>query len=368
MILILLILVGSLEPVTVHGTTTVPTKSLGLNAENSIPPSRSLASIVYDEVNDRVMMYGGQGDEVYGDTWVFDYPSGSWIELSILSSPSVRHSATMVYDSSHEVIILFGGYGESSALSETWIFDCATEEWTEVTPEYSPPPRMSHAMVYDSKNDRVLLFSGYGVENDTWAYNYATNTWTEMHPTIVPHKRYGAGCVFDTVTNSMIIFGGNSHGYRSDCWKYDYALNTWTEIESNIHPPALKWSCVTYDTINQKMLLFGGDMTSGIVSNTTWIFDAATDVWTEQSPVTAPSQRMAAPLVYDSFNENALLFGGNPSPSIYLNDTWLYDFVTHDWTNLSTGLSDSDSFPIGILLLVSAVGLVIVGGVIIRRR
>ena len=321
------------------GTTSSHFKSKGTLAQQDGPSDRYLPAFTYDPINERVMMFGGGTNEgEFGDTWVFKYETQSWSELTFETTPTPRHSAVMVYDSSDEVIILFGGWNGTSQATDTWIFDCATETWTDVTTEVFPPGRMSHAMVYDSVNDKVILFSGYGTDgpydDDTWTFDYSTNTWQEMNPEESPHARYGAGYVFDEVNESMIVFGGNSGGYFSDTWSYDYASNTWTELEPSTHPSALKWSCMTYDSVNHKSILFGGDDVLYQEVNRTWIYDSSINLWEEREPMLAPPEREASGFAFDSVNEKAILFGGTLHYPGTLNDTWAYDYDSNTWEKM----------------------------------
>ena len=319
-------------------------------AQSDAPSSRFLPGFVYDPINERIMMFGGGNDnDIYDDTWVLNYTSGNWAELTLESSPVHRSSTVMVYDSADEVIILFGGHNGTEWDSDTWVFDCNTETWTEVTPAHSPYGRGSHAMVYDSVNDRVLLFSGYGSIGpeiaDTWAYDYNTNTWTEMNPTASPGQRYGAGYVFDESNETMIIFGGNSHGHYSDTWSYNYATDTWTEFSPTENPGALKWSAMTYDSVNEKSILFGGDIAYPAVSNDTWILDTANGQWEEREPAIAPIHREAFGFAFDPINEKAILFGGTKGAHVFYNDTWVYDYETNAWTELEQVV---DTTPTGL--------------------
>ena len=114
-----------------------PTRINHSQAQIITPPDRFLPGMVFDSSNQRIILFGGggAGTNLWDDTWSYDYYSNTWIHLNPPTSPSARHSLVMVYDSSNDVIILFGGWTGSSPDDDTWIFDCATNNWTEVFPE-----------------------------------------------------------------------------------------------------------------------------------------------------------------------------------------------------------------------------------------
>jgi len=66
------------------------------------------------------------------------------------------------------------------------------------------------------------------------------------------------------------------------------------------------------------VLLFGGD--DGVNEGETWVFDLDANIWTQQSPLAAPSARdghvMASPA-----QDQVLLFGGWDTD--YNAETWL---------------------------------------------
>jgi N-acetylneuraminic acid mutarotase len=351
-----------------------PTSSF-VAAQDTTPLGRYLPGFEYDPVNERIMMFGGSNDDdLYDDTWFLNTTSGIWTQLFLDNSPVPRHSGVLVYDSADEVMILFGGHNGSAWASDTWVFDCNTETWTEVTPTLSPPGRGSAAMVYDRVNDRVLLFSGYSEGGpyvaDTWAYDYNTNTWEEMSPTESPHARYGAAYAYDVVNESMIVFGGNSNGYFSDTWSYDYASDTWTEMEPATHPQTLKWSQMVYDSNNQKIIHFGGDGATSRPENDTWIYDSATNIWEEREPTTAPPAREAFGFAYDPVAEKAVLFGGSLHSPDVLNDTWAYDYETNTWEELGIPSDPSTTSPDLWLIIAgaAAVGIILIVVILIIKR
>jgi hypothetical protein len=79
----------------------------------------------------------------------------------------------MTWDPVRQRIVLFGGDMPGSwpqVRADTWDWDGST--WLRLQPAASPPPRMGHAMAYDERSERLLLFGGQGVTagDDTWSF------------------------------------------------------------------------------------------------------------------------------------------------------------------------------------------------------
>src|SRR5436309_13715297 len=86
--------------------------------------------------------------------------------------------------------------------SDTWAYDFNLNTWTDMDPAVRPPPRYGHAMAYDLQSDRVILFSGYGLNgnyfDDTWAYDFNKNTWTNASAS--PSAPYSHAKAYDYQT------------------------------------------------------------------------------------------------------------------------------------------------------------------------
>jgi hypothetical protein len=93
----------------------------------------------------------------------------------------------MVFDRARGQTILFGGAGscgENAYCDDLWVFQ--EEMWSELTAEVTPGPRFGHAMAYDSRRNRVVLFGGVGEESDcatgdcqtTWFF--AGGQWSKL--------------------------------------------------------------------------------------------------------------------------------------------------------------------------------------------
>ena len=74
----------------------------------------------------------------------------------------------MVYDSKDNLVVLFGGYNGQNMLNETWTYKVKTNVWTQMFPLVSPLSTMAMTnlgMAYDSKDNVVVVFSD---EGNTW--------------------------------------------------------------------------------------------------------------------------------------------------------------------------------------------------------
>ncbi|MHA1515300.1 MAG: Kelch repeat-containing protein [Candidatus Heimdallarchaeaceae archaeon] len=101
-----------------------------------------------------------------------------------------------------------------------------------------PLQRYGHAIIYDSSDDRIILFGGATDNNidyitfDTWSYDYNTNEWKELITEQTPYGAYGAKMAYDSESDKIILFGGTigsaQYVLLDETWVFDYAFNNWT--------------------------------------------------------------------------------------------------------------------------------------------
>ncbi|MEL6548147.1 MAG: kelch repeat-containing protein, partial [Myxococcota bacterium] len=100
------------------------------------------------------------------------------------STPSARSAAAMVYDELHDRLVMFGGEVGGNASDETWLYDAAEEEWTLISSPGGdwPAPRLEHRMVYVPESGLTYMFGGERNSatslGDLWAWDGAT--WNEV--------------------------------------------------------------------------------------------------------------------------------------------------------------------------------------------
>ena len=269
----------------------------------------------------------------------------------LTSSTPINHTGLidmmMSYDSESDMTIIFGGIdyeNPSTLVDQTWAYDLNTDSYSNMSPALAPPARVAAGMVYDSQNDRSILFGGLLsltsqiASDSTWTYDYNANNWTEVSPAFAPSPRLGSYMAYDSESDRVILFGGVSLSpsitVYNDTWAYDLDSNTWEEMSPTSAPDARYGASLAYDIENDRVLLFGGNPNAGTTTNTfsdTWAYDYNTDRWTDLDPVIHPSERYAGKMVFDSESNKTVLFGGYPN-AIDLDSTWIFDYDGNNWT------------------------------------
>jgi len=97
----------------------------------------------------------------------------TWTEVNI-SGPSARYYHAMVYDAKRKKIVVFGGTsGSGSSLSDQWEWD--GKQWEKISVD-APYPylRTEHAMAYHMNKRMIVLFGGW---KSGWGNPYQSDTW-----------------------------------------------------------------------------------------------------------------------------------------------------------------------------------------------
>lgn len=242
------------------------------------PSSRFVHAMAYDVGSDRIILYGGilaEGPE----TWAYDLNSNAWTDMSPVVLPTAWGFVDMTYDLGSDRIILFGGTSantrtptQADQVDETWAYDFDANTWTMMNPARAPSHRGAHGMAYDAESDMVVLFGGRdlpGDFGDTWAYDFDSDSWTEMSPALAPSPRHGHAMAYDERSDRIVLFGGLSlRGLPvgDETWVYDLNSNSWTQAEG-VGPSPRFAASLAYDSESDRVVLFGG--TTG--GDETWV-------------------------------------------------------------------------------------------------
>ena len=152
------------------------------------------------------------------------------IDISYIPStgnpPSQRYGVSSVYDELENRIIIYGGYSSKSDtyLSDLYIFDLNSFTWLEILPDSSTIPEGLEASYMYLRSDRTLLiFFGLrysGVSADVYSFNLITHYWKLESLTgdlIKGRKDFGATEYINYQNESFIaIFGGMTYSGSSN--------------------------------------------------------------------------------------------------------------------------------------------------------
>lgn len=311
------------------------------------PSPRFGHRMVYDPVNERVLLFGGAVWEnrytFFDNLWSYDLSTNVWTEVECGPGPSGRFNHMMVYVQGRHQLFLFGGYSASDRMGDTWVYDIEANEWTQLHPQDSPSPRSDAAIAYDEANGVVILHDGYCRDDshpqDTWVYDFGENDWMLMNPEENPKPQYGHHMIYDSLNRKVVMYGGHwsyagtsQHGYSDGVWTYDYPSDTWTKVDPATSLPSRYWHALAYDEDRGKMVVFGGSGASDTVLDDTWLYDLSTNTWERLYTDEKPPERESSALAYDSVHEKFILFGGLVEfgePPI--DDFWVLDTADGTW-------------------------------------
>ncbi len=334
--------------------------SIQINAD--YPKQRIYHNMVYDSVNDVMVMYGGSiitGSEGrVWDTWTYDVDTNEWTRMITENTP-YPSDTRMAYDSESDKVISFNGnYDDHVASDQTWVYDYTTNTWTQIATTTVPPIREYGQMEYDSESDVVILFGGGlhfdtnpdGITlryNDTWAFDYNADTWTNITTATYPLNYQFSGTAYDSANDLVVLFGGSTDDdmyddptggrYLGETWTFDYNTNTFTNVTPSVSPSPRIGHKMAYDSEHELTILFGGytHLQPTEIDHETWAFDTNTMNWTKLNP-DGDLEGRAQSMAYDSESEKIVLFGGNTGddPYNFLDDTWVFDYDFNNWTKM----------------------------------
>ena len=297
------------------------------------PTVRYGHAMAFDAARRVVVVFGGKVSpglpfELYlSDTWAWD--GSSWGLLAPEVGPTHRSGAAMVYDAARARAVVFGGVTGLSGLGETW--EWQAHRWTRRFPPASPSPRTEHGMAYDGARQHTVLFGGRLVLpslifGDTWEWD--GTSWAQLSPSTAPSARSGHAMVYDARRQRVVLFGGATSLLPridlADTWEWDGT--NWTELFPATSPPARSAHAMAYDAARERVILFGGLP----ASSDTWEWDGMR--WTQRFPSISPPARSSPAMAYDAARSTTVLLGGAGSVGNPLSDTWEWDGTT--WRQL----------------------------------
>lgn len=302
------------------------------------PEGRIGAVMCNDPMSNRVLLFGGQTlSGMANDVWMLDRNApGPWTRLSTTGpTPAPRAFAAACYDAVNQRMIMFGGQGGSGRLDDLWTLDLAgTPSWTLWSSGVGPSARSYSAAAYRPGANRLMVFGGQGATqlNDYWEFNFLSSSW--IQPTTSgtpPAARIAHGAVFDSAHNRFVVFCGTAGAAEvRDVWALDVSIPTpvWTDISATGTVPNPRARFAMAATPSGNSVYIHGGKQSYHQRGDTWRLDLSGPlaVWTLLADFTgAPTVRLEHAGCLD--NAGRFVIGTGKYLNRLCSDVWELDIT-----------------------------------------
>jgi len=185
--------------------------------------------------------------------------------------------------------------------------------WTQRA-NFGPPERTSHSMVYQTKQQRVLLWGGAGLGakgslGDTWEWD-GTN-WIQ----VADMGPAGAGAMAYDDDRALVVLVDDSR----NTWEWDGL--EWTQVAAD--GPAVTPGAMAYERSRKRTVVFEASSSPVPIPGRTWEWDGVE--WTQVAD-TGPNSRSRHAVVRDDAHNCLVLFGGSAvAQATIFGDTWTWD-------------------------------------------
>jgi len=185
----------------------------------TMPPQRELHAMAFDAASGQVVMFGGvgaTGSAPLGDTWVWN--GTTWKQVVTAHKPPARFLHTMAYDPINQRVVMFGGNGGVKILNDTWLWN--GNDWLPAPAQATPPDFYTGAgMEYSATLRKMVLFSGVtwnGARSGTPSYN--SWTWDGSQWKKLPLTSFELITDFSKLTPSLASKAVVASGTPSMVW------------------------------------------------------------------------------------------------------------------------------------------------------
>jgi hypothetical protein len=276
-----------------------------------------------------------------------------------LEVPSSRSEIEAVWDAARGRMLVFAGdqgtpvscMSQTDFVAEVWAFHTDCNNFERLEPGEGLTPRGRYALAHDAARERVLIHGGrwragtsgaYTVLDDLWAYELATDTWTALPAGATPRSNHIAAVVGDR----LVIHGGNesTDGLAfiplGDTWVFDLASESWSQLMTTGDPSARLFHAAVGH--GHTIYMFGGGDENAFLGpffNDLWALDVQSGAWTMlDDGQSGPPGLTASDLVYDDQGQRLLLWGGHDDTELGSRNTvWGYELGGGGWSELEVG-------------------------------
>ena len=288
------------------------------------------AFLTSEAVNDKIYAMGGMYLGVASAAVeAYDVQSG-WSGKASMPGPRFWFGSGVVEDH----IYVFGGSNQTGALTDTWRYDPATNDWTNIGAELPEPVSgLSHATAKDADGNECLYTfgGGYSLSSVTDAvlkFCPKKSDW-DYQEALTTGRALSTASVLD---GKIYVIGGLPHPETpvSEVNVYNPATDSW---EANAPNLPVQLSGISSCAANGKIYVTGGQpnyLVPGGALASVYEFDPAGGTWTQKANMQKPRFYHASAMV----GGKIYVMGGRSAdyPAPLEKTVEMYDPVLDEWT------------------------------------
>ena len=296
--------------------------------EDTLPQPLTSTVGAVDEVNDRLLIYGGRGYNALSDNlYEYDLSTQTWATVSPSGTgPGALFESSSVFDDTNGTMWIFGGMEYYGLTDEVFVLDASVpsaESWTLLSATTSPEPRYGAAAAFDQTGQRMLLIGGEGYNtlyDDIWELDLTSTSsaaWTELFPSGTGPERAFSVAVYDPENEAVYLIGGESYNMLAEtpyCLDLSSSTPAWSVLTTTGDSlPYVAGASATWAEGYGGVLLFGG-MSYNSTSEDSYFLEVTgtctVDVTAMTSSSLNPGATVNGQLIWEPTGGVALQFGG----------------------------------------------------------
>ncbi len=156
---------------------------------------------------------GGQGGQgLFEDLWRYDLQSNTWGQLANPPDFISPHARPIVYDDKAYLVDVHGFPNTGGMLN---FFDMDKQQWgQQKLPGDWPPGQLSYYMMVQVDSNAYMLGGGiwnpdtqtFNYTAEVWSFDLTTFTWTQLED--MPYPIAKGAAVYDSQQDRIIVWGG----------------------------------------------------------------------------------------------------------------------------------------------------------------
>ncbi|MGK2858621.1 MAG: Kelch repeat-containing protein [Thermoanaerobaculia bacterium] len=286
------------------------------------PPARTSTRLVWSPSKERIVMFGGStpADSSRRRTYlndVWEWRTSQWSATYPANPPVGRSSHAMVWDTFQNRLLVFGGIRGFDDKNKALLLDDTVtlegDAWRDLNPPTKPKARQAHAFAFDQVRNRFVIFGGYDVDTvglfDTWEFDGAN--WTRIEET--GPQVLNPLMVYDPARDETLLIGISNEEVFTDRKTQMYKRSgsgAWTKVELPTEkiPRCTSFGALVYEELFTRVVMQGGGCATGSPVNETWVWHGTE--WSQLQPRTTPGFVTNFGMANEPTRQQSVLFGG----------------------------------------------------------